>query len=175
MSYGVAILSSVAAKNIDALNKSAKFTAGALENGSVISLGAKSSVAGEGDVYVAATPATATLGTDIFYMVYEAPIPVLNGKFKGLTDDPREFNIEAGKVFNCQKPMIGDEIILTADAVAGTKGSNGFVAPVNNTGKLTWAANTTGASLAYALDGTTFISIGNERVTAYKFKCVKSL
>lgn len=172
MSYSIAILGSVAAKNIDSLNKTAKYASGALENGNVIVLGAKSTTAGEGDVFTASLPATATLATDIFYMVYEAPVPVVNSKYKGITDDPREFNIAAGTAFNCYKPMVGDEIVLSTDGVDGTKSTNTYIVPANETGKLTWAANLTGVSLGYKLLGDTTISVGNERVTAYKFLCV---
>jgi hypothetical protein len=174
MAYSVVILSSVAAKNVDAFNKTAKFAGGALENGNVISLGAKSSTAGESDVYIAATPATASLETANYYMVYEAPIPLISSKYKGISDDPREFNIATSTVFNCYKPQVGDELIISEDGIAGSKSTNTYIVPANDTGELTWAANTTGVSLGYELDGTTFISVGSTRVTAYKFKCVKA-
>jgi hypothetical protein len=175
MAYSILIPSSVAAKNIDALNKTAKCTAGALENGNVVKLGAISSTAGENDVYLASTPATATLATDIFYMVYEAPIPLINSKYKGISDDPREFNIAANTVFNCQKPMIGDEIILSEDGLGGSKSSNTYIIPANDTGELAWAADASTTSLGYLLTATTFISVGSTRVVAYKFRCVKTL
>ena len=174
MNKSVVILSSVAAKNVDAFNKSGKHATVAVENGNVVVPGAKSTVAGEGDVYVCTTPATAGLATDIFHMVYEAPVPVVNGKYKGITDDPREFDVPAGTVFNMYKPQVGDELVLTADSIAGTKGTNTHIKPANGATKLTWAADATGVSLAYKLEGTTFVSIGNERVTAYKFRCVKA-
>lgn len=174
MAYSILINASIAAKNIDSFVKSAKYASGALENGNIVVLGAKSTVAGEKDVYEASLPATASLTTDIFYMVSEAPIPVVGGKYKGITDDPREFNIATGTVFNVVKPTVGDEIVLSVDGVAGTKGTNTFIAPANGTGKLTWAADATTASLAYKLDATTYISVGNERVIAYAFKCVKA-
>jgi hypothetical protein len=175
MAYSIAILGSVAAKNIDSLNKTAKYASAALENGNVVVLGDKSTAAGESDVFVAGLPATATLTTDIYYMVYEAPIPVTASKYKGLTDDPREFNIAAGAIFNCYRPFVGDEIVLSEDGIAGEKSTNTYIAPANGTGELTWAANTTGASLAYKLEGATVISVGNERVTSYKFTCVKAV
>lgn len=174
MAYSILVNASIAAKNIDSFVKSAKYASGALENGNVVVLGAKSTTAGETDVYVTVLPATATLTTDIFYMVSEAPIPVVGGKYKGITDDPREFNIAANTVFNVVKPTVGDELVLSVDGIAGTKGANTFIAPANGTGKLTWAADATGASLAYKLEATTYISVGNERVTAYTFRCVKA-
>ena len=172
MSKSVLILSSVMAQNVDSLIKSGVHATANLQNGFVVALGEKSTTTGMKDVYTVATPATATLSSDDFYMVYEAFIPVVNGKYKGITDDPREFEIPKGTVFNMFKPQVGDEIVLTA--VAGTKGENTYIVPANETCQLTWAANTTGVSLAFKLEGTTFVSIGNERVTAYKFRCVLS-
>lgn len=174
MTNSVVILSSVAAKNIDSFNKTGKHATVVIENGQIVVPGAKSTVAGESDVYVTTTPATAGLATDIFYMVYEAPVPVIGGKYKGITDDPREFNIPVGNSFNMFKPQVGDEIVLIDNSIAGTKDANTFIKPANGTTKLTWAADATGVSLAYILEGTTFISIGNARVTAYKFRCVKA-
>lgn len=170
----VVILSSVAAKNNDSYVKSGKHATVAVQNGNVVIPGAKSNVAGEGDVYVTTTPATATLDSAIFHMVYEAPVPVVAGKYKGITDDPREFEVPAGATFNMYKPQVGDEIVITEAGLGGTKGLNTFVVPANNDVKLTWAANASGVALAYALEGTTFVPIGNARVTAYKFRCVKA-
>jgi hypothetical protein len=173
MSYSVLIAGEIAAKNIDSLNKFGK-AAVAVENGHVVALGNKSTTKGENDVYNVNVPATATLATDIFYMVNEPVNVLVNGKYSGLTDDPREFNIPAGKKFTMYKPMIGDEVVITADGLAGTKGNNTYVVPADGATKLTWAANGTGVSLAYKYVGDTYVSIGNERVTAYRFICVKA-
>ncbi len=107
-------------------------------------------------------------------MVNEPVNVLINGKYSGLTDDPREFNIPAGKKFTMYKPLIGDEVVITADGLAGTKGANTYVVPANGTTKLTWAANASGVSLAYKYVSDTYVSIGNERVTAYRFICVKA-
>lgn len=180
MAYSVLNAGNIMAQHIDSLVKSAKATV-ALENGNIISLGALSADAGEGEVYVAATPATATLKSAIYYMVNEPAIPVLGTthKFKGLVDDPTEFNIPAGTVFTCYRPQVGDEIIISEDGLAGSKLTNTYVAPANNTAELTWAADTSGASLGYELIETTYIKIPgatfyNTRKTAYKFRCVKA-
>ena len=173
MSYSVLIAGEIAAKNIDSLNKFGKATVD-VENGHVVALGDKSNVKGENDVYNVNVPATATLASDIFYMVNEPVNVLVNGKYSGLTDDPREFNIPAGKKFTMYKPLIGDEVVITADGLAGTKGENTYVVPADGTTKLTWAADGTGVSLAYKYVGDTYVSIGNERVTAYRFICVKA-
>jgi hypothetical protein len=180
MAYSVLNAGNIMAQHIDSLVKNA-VCASALENGNVITLGALSATAGEEEVYVAATPATATLTTAIFYMVNEPAIPVLGTthQFKGLVDDPTEFNIAANTVFTCYRPQVGDEIIISEDGLAGSRSTNTYVAPANNTGELTWAADTSGASLAYELVETTYIKIPgatfyNTRKTAYKFRCVKA-
>jgi len=175
MAYSVLIAGEIAAKNIDSLNKFGKATF-AVGNGHVVALGDKSNVKGENDVYNVNEPANAA--TDIFYMVNEPVNVLVNGKYSGLTDDPREFNIPAGKVFTMYKPMVGDEIVITKDDIEGKKNdagvTNTYVVPAKNTTKLKWAANANGVSLAYKHVGDTYVSIGNERVEAYRFICVKA-
>lgn len=176
-SYAVVVPGAIAARTLDSLTKFAKYTYGAVENGNVLKLGALSSVAGENEVYLASTPATATLSTDIFYMVYEPPVPVTNGQFKGLSDDPSDFNIATGKVFTVFMPRKGDEIIITDDGIAGTKSTNTYIVPANASLELTWASSTSGVSLAWELIETTVVNIPNGtfyggRKTAYKFRCV---
>ena len=177
MSYSVLIAGEIAAKNIDSLNKFGKANF-AVENGHVVALGEKSTAENEAFVYTVKNPANTTLASDIFYMVNEPVNVLVNGKYSGLTDDPREFNIPAGKVFTMYKPMVGDEIVITADGLNGTKGSNDDyvapAAPANGTTKLTWTNDTSGVSLAYKYVGDTYVSIGNERVPAYRFICVKA-
>lgn len=175
MAKSVVILASVAAKNIDSLNKSGVYAGGALENGHVVAIGAKSTTDGQKDVYTVTLPETNTLDSADFFIVYEAPVPVVGGKYKGITDDPREFEIPAGTVFNMFKPTKEDEIIISADGIGGEKNSNTtHVAPADDTGKLTWTSNISGVSLALVCEGDTFISIGNERVAAYRFRVVKA-
>lgn len=176
--YSILIPGALAADNMDTLVKSAK-CASALERGNVVSLGALSETSGENEVFVAATPATATLETAIYWMVTEPAVVITDGKYKGLTDDESDFNIPANRVFDVSKPKIGDEIILTDEGLGGTKSSNTYIVPANNTAKLTWASATSGVSLAYELIDTTFVTVPSStfysgRKTAYKFRCVKA-
>lgn len=173
MAYSVLIAGEIAAKNIDSLNKFGKADF-AVENGHVVALGERSATKGENDVYNVKVPATDTLASDVFYMVNEPVNVLVNGKYSGLTDDPREFNIPAGKVFTMYKPMVGDEIVITVDGIAGTKGSNAYAIPADGTTKLTWTNDISGVSLAYKYVGTAYVSIGNERVPAYRLICVKA-
>ena len=171
MAYSVLIAGEIAAKNIDSLNKFGKANFD-VENGHVVALGKRSDTKGENDVYNVNKPATATLATDIFYMVNEPVNVLVNGKYSGLTDDPREFNIPAGKVFTMYKPMVGDEVVITVNGIDGNK--NDYIAPANNTTKLTWTDSISNVSLAYKYVGDTYVSIGNKRVDAYRFICVKA-
>ena len=205
MAYSVLIAGEIAAKNIDSLNKfgKAKFD---VENGHVVVLGEKSTEKNEAFVYTVNKPATNTLASGIFYMVNEPVNVLVNGKYSGLTDDPREFNIPDGKVFTMYKPMVGDEIAITVDGlyvdpnlqyllpyVASTDGdTNGedtektyaastdgntkfiYVAPADGDTKLTWTNDISNVSLAYKYVGDTYVSIGNERVQACRFICVKA-
>ena len=172
MSYSVLIAGEIAAKNIDSLNKFGKATVD-VGNGYVVALGEKSTDKNEAFVYTVKKPAD-TLANDIFYMVNEPVNVLVNGKYSGLTDDPREFNIPAGKVFTMYKPMVGDEIVITENGIEGTKDNNTHVISANGKIKLTWATNISDVSLAYKYVGDTYVSIGNERVSAYRFICVKA-
>jgi len=176
MSYSVLIAGEIAAKNIDSLNKFGKAADFDVENGHVVALGDKSNEKGENDVYTVNKPTAGKLATDIFYMVNEPVNVLVNGKYSGLTDDPREFNIPAKKVFTMYKPMVGDEVVITENGIEGTKSDNTHVVPANNTTKLTWtdATKIGDVSLAYKYVGDTYVSIGNERVKAYRFICVKA-
>jgi len=175
MSYSVLIAGEIAAKNIDSLNKFGKANF-PVENGNVVALGEKSTAKNEAFVYTVNKPASNTLATDIFYMVNEPVNVLVNGKYSGLTDDPREFNIPAGKVFTMYKPMVGDEVVITEDGLNGTKVNDNYVyvVPSDDTTKLTWATDASNVSLAYKYVGDTYVSIGNERVQAYRFICVKA-
>jgi len=175
MAKSVVILASVAAKNIDSLNKIGVYADGALENGCVVAIGAKSTTNGQKDVYTVTLPNSTNVNSADFFIVYEAPVPVVGGKYKGITDDPREFEIPAKTVFNMFKPTKEDEIIISADGIGGGERDNRIhVAPTAGTGKLTWTSNISNVSLALVYEGDTFISIGNERVEAYRFRVVKA-
>jgi hypothetical protein len=173
----ILIPGAIQADSADSLVKLAKYAAGAVERGNVVSLGALSSVAGEHEVYLAATPATASLATAIYYMVNEPVNVLVDGKYSGLTDDESTFTIAANKVFTVFKPKVGDEIIISEDGIGGTKSSNTYIIPANNALELTWGSSTSGVSLAWELIETTYVRIPaaeyyNGRKTAYKFRCV---
>lgn len=177
MAHNILIQRAVAAKNIDSLNRSAVHATEAFDNGNVLSLGAISTTEGEGEVFSAAVPATATLAK--LWMVYTPEVVVtVSGtkKFKGIDIDPQDFEVPALSIMDVFKPQIGDILTMTADGLAGTKSTNTFVVATDASKKLTWNA-TAISGLSLLLLGDDYISlpagtIGTQRVAAYKFEVV---
>lgn len=177
--YGVVILNDVRATNVNALNRNVKAVVD-VENGSVLKLGALSGVSGEGEVFIAGTPASGNLTG--LYMAYTPEIvsvvSATGKKFRGLTSDPREFYNVSGEVFNAFKPEIGDIITISTDGIGGTKSSNTFIVATDGQLKLQWASAAV-SGLSLKLLATTYVtiadgSIGNNtgRTTAYQFEVV---
>lgn len=174
-SFAILQPGAIAASNTDSLLKFAKYTLSAVENGNVLTLGALSTVSGEHEVFVAATPATASLDTAIYYMVSEPAIVVTNAQFKGLSDDPTDFNIPASAVFTVFKPKVGDEIIMSADGISGSV--NTYAVPANNALELAFSASASGVSLVWEVIETTFVTVPSSNFytghkVAYKLRCI---
>lgn len=177
MAHNILIQRVVGAKNVSVWNRSAVHASESFDNGNLVSLGALSTTEGEGEVFQAAVPATATLAK--LWMVYTPEIVLtIDGtkKFKGINVDPQDFYVPALSVMDVYKPQVGDIITMTADGLAGTKSTNEFVVATDGSKKLTWAASAI-SGLSYKLLSTEYISIGTgaintQRVTAYRFECV---
>jgi len=178
MTHNILIQRAVAAKNIDSLNRSAVHASVAQDNGYLVSLSGLSTTAGEGEVFSAAVPATATLAA--MWMVYSPEVNVtVDGtkQFKGINVDPQDFSIPALTVFDVYKPQVGDIITMTADGLATGSGVGAaFAVAVDGVSKLTWAAGAI-SGLTYKYLGLDYISVGSgaigtQRITAYKLECV---
>jgi hypothetical protein len=177
MSHGIVIQNAVQAMNIDTLNRSVR-CADAIDNGFVFKLLNLSSVAGEGEVWIASTP-TATAGLQNLWMAYEPEVVItVSGtkQYKGIDPDIRNFYNLAGAVFTAFKPQLGDIITLTDDDITGTIGVNTYVVATAADYKLNWASAAV-SGLSLKLLSTDYISIadgsiGNQRVTAYRFEVV---
>jgi hypothetical protein len=171
MTYGICLPVKTRAMNIDSLNRSA-VSATAQEQGSVGYFTAKSTTAGESEVWTFTPPVTGKLGN--LWMVWEPEIVVTNAQYRGLDPDIRNFRNEIGDIFSVFQPKKGDLITLSTDAIAGSKASNTNIVATNLASKLTWgSAITNGLNLA--LIETTYISLGSgavdtQRVTAYLFE-----
>lgn len=177
--HGVCIPVQTAAMNIDAYNRSC-YSASDVDNGNVLVISGKETTAGRTEAWTGIVPSTGN-GLTGLWMAYEPEIvTVVSGssKYKGLNDDPRNFYNIAGIVFSIFKPQLGDIILLTDDALNGTKGVNTFVNATNTGGfELAWASSNTGSILSLQLTATTYISlptggIDDQRETAYQFVVV---
>jgi hypothetical protein len=163
--------------NIDAYNRSC-YCASDVDNGNVIKLTGKETTAGRLEAWTGVVPSTGN-GLTGLWMVYEPEIvTVVSGdsKYRGLNDDPRNFYNLGGSIFSVFKPQLGDEVLLTADALYGSV--NLYVNATNTGGfELAWAASNTGSILSLELVATTYISlatggIDDQRETAYQFVVV---
>jgi len=174
--HNVLILNKVAAQTNPALNRSA-YSASALDNGWVFNLQEQNTtVTGATEVWNAKQPATGSL---IGLWMAASPEVVLSNTgtsyYRGINPDPRNFYTSASTVFDAFKPMPGDIITLTADALDSTTEQAFAVAAVTNF-EFTWAAAPAGTStMCLRYLSTTYISIGsgaidNQRVEAYKFE-----
>ena len=149
----------VAADNIDSYVKTGK-AAIALRNGDIVDIGAK-----QNGVYTLTAP---TAGTTMFGIVYNADV-VTEGNYRGLSDDPRDVEFKPGTIVNFFIPKKGDEIAITV--ASGTEsGATHLVPEVDKTGYA--YATEAGAKLAFKIEDTGFVSVGNERVKTVKAFCV---
>jgi hypothetical protein len=184
MAYGICIKADVMAKHIDGYNrvaKSGESTTVDIENGSVVVLASKSATAGEGEVWLATCPATATLAASIWMVATsESPVTVVGSKqWKNDNPDPRDFINIKDKTFSAFRLNVGDEVILSGDALEGTPGSNTYVVAADGKYKLQWSSSAiSGPSLK--LLGTENIPLptgtllgDTQRVTAYRFMVEK--
>lgn len=180
MTHAVAVLSKVAAQDIDSLNRSALGTAD-LDNGNVVVLATRNTGATRGyeEVWDATEPATATLSG--VWMVYEPEVNVTlaavgsSKKYKGINPDPRDFVNITGEVFSVFKPQLGDIIKLTADAMSNSRTAESYAVTQDGAYTLLWSTVGAGLSLKYL--ATEYVSIGTgdigtQQVAAYLFEVV---
>lgn len=173
MAHGVVEIRKMNEQNANIV-RSAKIATDDLDNGNVVVLAEGAEVS---EVWTASQPATGSLSN--LWLVNEPNVSITaNGTklYRGLSPDPRDTYVPAGQVFSAYKLEVGNILVFTGDALAGTKGANTFVVATDASFKLTWAAAAiSGVSLK--LIETTYLSIpdgsiGLGRVTAYKFEVV---
>ena len=182
MAYGVLIESMIQAKNIDALNRSVTSEIN-VAGGGLIALTAPTTQGN--DVWTAAAPVAGSLGG--LWMAYnpEVKYTKVNGKvYAGLSADKRDYTNLAGEVFDAFKPKVGDEIVVTIDAVDST-GASAVAGDIleSKAGQttLTRVAAGTGAtdgSTAFEIEWVGSIDfpkagVGLEKVKAFKAVCVQ--
>ena len=97
-----------------------------LRNGDIVAIGAKAD-----GVYTLTAP---TADTKRFSIVYNADVVTEAGKYRGLSDDPRDVVFKAGTVVNFYIPKQEDEVAITVAEGFDTKISKVLVPTVGKTG-----------------------------------------
>jgi hypothetical protein len=175
MSHAICLPNKIAATDIGALNRVA-VSADDVDNGWVFELLTRSATAGEGEIWTA-TKSGGTL-TNIWMAYSPEIVTTVSGsnKFKGIDADPLNFYSIAGEMIDVFRPVIGDIITLTADALSTASAAveSAYAVITSGSYKLYWAAGAvSGLTLTYL--ETTYFSkptgaiSETQRVTAYKF------
>lgn len=179
--HGVVILNETTSDYNGAYNRTA-ISGSDIDNGMVFRLDSLSTVDGEREVWSVSLPSASGSTLSGLWMAYSGDeTAVVNGKYKGLTPDPREFVNMAGYPFPAIKLAKHDIITMTEDALSGSFVS-GSATPFVTAGdslKLTWGATQTANATSLNLLEVTYISLPTtgapnslQRVTAYRFVCV---
>lgn len=144
-----------------------------LRNGDIVAIGAK--VDG---VYTLTAPVaasgsgdTAVPATKRFGIVYNADVVTEAGKYRGLSDDPRDVVFKAGTVVNFYIPEEEDEIAITVAKDYAKDTSKVLVPDLGKTGYAAKATAATTDYLVYTITHESFVSIGNERVRTIEAVC----
>jgi hypothetical protein len=109
MAHNVVIKVQTQSFNVDALNRTAIYAGGNLDNCSVVALDSKSAGIGH---WVATLPAEGTQ-TGPYWMI-ASPEVIFVDKAHGGSADPRDFENIAGRAMDAFCPQIGDQIEMTA-------------------------------------------------------------
>ena len=134
-----------------------------LRNGDIVAIGAK-----ENGVYSLTAP---TADTKRLGIVYNADVVTEAGKYRGLSDDPRDVVFKAGTVVNFYIPEEEDEVAITVADGYDAKNSKVLVPTVGKTGYTAKASAATTDYLVYEITHESFVSIGNERVKTIEAVC----
>ena len=151
----------IAADRVDSLVKTGVSASTTLRNGDIVVLGDKT------DGVYALTP-YATGATNIG-IVYNADVENLDGYRIG-GSDPRKIEFPAGTPVNVFIPQAWDEVAYTV--VAGTAAGATYLIPTNGATELTYSddAPTTGDGFVIKITGTSFVSVGGDRVPTVEGK-----
>lgn len=134
-----------------------------LRNGDIVAIGEK-----EKGVYTLSAP---TADTKRFGIVYNADVVTEAGKYRGLSDDPRDVVFTAGTTVNFYIPKKEDEVAITVAEGYDAKTSKVLVPTVGKTGYTAKATAATADRLVYEITHESFVSIGNERVKTIEAVC----
>lgn len=135
-----------------------------LRNGDIVAIGEKTN-----GVYTLTAP---TADTKRFGVVYNADVVTEAGKYRGLSDDPRDVVFKPGTIVNFYIPDEEDEVAITV-AAGYVKGTSKVLVPTpGSTGYTAKDAAADTDHLVYEINGESFVSIGNERVKTIEAVCI---
>lgn len=152
MAHNVVIKVQTQSFNIDALNRSAVYAAGNLDNGAVVALNSKPNGIGH---WTATLPATTDKG---LWMVH-SPEVIKVDKAHGASEDPRDFENIAGCVFDCFCPQPKDEIEMTGANIENI--ATMAYLNSNTAGSFTAAASAATSGLVLKKIGTNTLKVGD--------------
>jgi len=171
--HAVMIPSVTMAEKIDSLVRSIKGSQD-LDNGNIVFLNdGISATSGEGEVWVASTPATTTVTGA--WMVGEPEVVITDSKYKGLDPDPRNYYLASGTIGTAFKVKQYDIVRLTADAFSNARSTNTYAGIGVDGAKLTWQASSANALFKF-VEATKLPlssgSPGNNTVTIFRLEAV---
>lgn len=167
MAHAVIVKSQTLSSNADSHMRNAVAEVD-LDNGNLMRLDSQKADGGtDNEVWEATAPSTGSLG-----YLWMACSPWAKSKGSENEGDPRELYNVAGKVFDAFLPHEGDLFVVTADALAGTQGTNAYVIAVNGSWKLNWAAAPVAGTFAAKLIKSTSIGGSTFNLPALKFEVI---
>jgi hypothetical protein len=176
--HNVLIPNKVAAKNVDAYIRPV-ISASAIDNGNIFMLNQKTGVSGEGEVFLATAPSSASATR--LWMAGEPELPFAtagDNVYRGL-GNIQDFYNSACTVFTAFALHEGDIITMTSDGLDSTTTAAYAIPDDSGNYKYKWSAVTTSGLILRYL-GTTYIpsasgsAIGSGRITAYQFEVYKA-
>ncbi|MGM1044874.1 MAG: hypothetical protein ACQEXX_01870 [Bacillota bacterium] len=163
-------LGTMAGTNVDAYIKNVQNTV-KMPNGSFVTITGQ--VAGQPDLYTAATPTDVTKQEVL--LVRSPELIEVNGLRVDLTDVTL-FTNAADRPATAFHLKVGDDFTITDDGITGATTVGKYVVPVNGDLKPAAADDLTGNTLiAMQVVAKTNISVGSKRIPATKLLVVKAL
>ena len=173
MAHTICLQSAMASMNIDSYNRVAIHSAD-LDNGSLVALTSQG-LNPDGDasalyneVWTAIVP-DATHLTDL-WLVRSPEVTIDNHAY--VSGDMRDFYNPAKKPFDVKRLSKGDIIVISAEGMAGTQGTNTYAVAVAGSTKWNWAAAPIADGFSAKLIGALTLP-RNPSVAAFKFEVVQ--
>ena len=164
MAHGIVVKTRTASTEVDAYNRPA--VAGSavnLDNGNVFRLDTQSGSAGYAEVWDVSAPSGSTVLSGLWMAASPERVITVSGtyEFANIDPDPRNFYNIGGKVFDAFKPVAGDILLLTSDAISGSPSTGDYVCAGSGVYQLAWSATQTASALAMKILKETSYAIGS--------------